>query len=68
MDSNTKEYNRGSDTHREKDSTGIIMLKHVNKRNALSEALSMEISAVLREFRARGIRTFILRAQPDIKV
>ena len=39
-----------------KDSTGIITLNHAEKRNALSEALIMEITAALDGFRALDIR------------
>ena len=51
-----------------KDSTGIITLNHADKRNALSEALIMEITAALEGFRALDIRAVVLRAQPGIKV
>ena len=51
-----------------KDSTGIITLNHAEKRNALSEALIMEITAALDGFRALDIRAVVLRAQPGIKV
>ena len=51
-----------------KDSTGIITLNHAEKRNALSEALIMEITAALDGFRALDIRAGVLRAQPGIKV
>ena len=51
-----------------KDSTGIITLKHAEKRNALSEALIMEITAALDGFRALDIRAVVLRAEPRIKV
>ena len=51
-----------------KDSTGIITLNHADKRNALSEALIMEITAALDGFRALDIRAVVLRAQPGIKV
>ena len=51
-----------------KDSTGIITLNHAEKRNALSEALIMEITAALDGFRALDIRAVVLRAEPRIKV
>ena len=51
-----------------KDSTGIITLNHADKRNALSEALIMEITAALEGFRALDIRAVVLRAQLGIKV
>lgn len=51
-----------------KDSTGIITLNHTEKRNALSEALIMEITGALDGFRALDIRAVVLRAQPGIKV
>ncbi len=51
-----------------KDSTGIITLNHAEKRNALSEALIMEITAALDGFRALDIRAVVLRARPGIKV
>ncbi len=51
-----------------KDSTGIITLNNVDKRNALSEALINEITAAFNGFRALNIRAVILRAPPDVKV
>jgi len=51
-----------------KDSTGIITLNHAEKRNALSEALIMEITGALDGFRALDIRAVVLRAQPGVKV
>ena len=37
-----------------KDSTGIITLNHADKRNALSEALIMEITAALELMNAKN--------------
>lgn len=51
-----------------RDSTGIITLNHAEKRNALSEALILEITSALEGFRALDIRAVVLRAQPGIKV
>jgi methylmalonyl-CoA decarboxylase len=51
-----------------RDSTGIIILNHAEKRNALSEALILEITSALEGFRALDIRAVVLRAQPGIKV
>ena len=51
-----------------KDSTGIITLNNVDKRNALSDALIHEIATAFNGFRALGIRAVILRATPGVKV
>ena len=51
-----------------KDSTGIITLNNLDKRNALSEALISEITAALNGFRALNIRAVVLRAPPGVKV
>ena len=51
-----------------KESTGIITLNNVDKRNALSEALISEITAALNGLRALNIRAVVLRAPPGVKV
>ena len=51
-----------------KESTGIITLNNVDKRNALSEALITEITAALNGLRALNIRAVVLRAPPGVKV
>ena len=51
-----------------KDTTGIVTLNNVGKRNALSEALIGEITAALNGFRDAGVRALILRAPPGVKV
>lgn len=50
------------------DSTGIITLNNVGKRNALSEALISEITGALKSFRDLNIRAVVLRAPPGVKV
>ena len=51
-----------------KDTTGIITLNNVGKRNALSEALIGEITDALNGLRALNIRAVVLRAPPGVKV
>ena len=51
-----------------KDHTGIIILNHAEKRNALSDALITEITDALIGFKSLDIRCVILRAAPGIKV
>ena len=51
-----------------RDSTGIITLNNLDKRNALSEALISEITAALNGLRALNIRAVVLRAPPGVKV
>lgn len=51
-----------------KNSIGTIVLNHSEKRNALSEALIAEIIAALEDFRARNIRTVVLRAAAGVTV
>ncbi|WP_153110163.1 methylmalonyl-CoA decarboxylase [Propionivibrio limicola] len=51
-----------------KGSTGVITLNHVEKRNALSEALIEGITDALSEFQSQNVRAVILRAQPGVKV
>lgn len=51
-----------------KDTTGIVTLNNIGKRNALSEALIGEITAALNGFRDAGVRALILRAPPGVKV
>lgn len=51
-----------------KESTGVITLNNVDKRNALSEALIGEITDALNGFRALNIRAVVLRAPPGVKV
>lgn len=51
-----------------KDTTGIITLNNVGKRNALSEALIAEITVALNDFRNAAVRTVVLRAPPGVKV
>lgn len=51
-----------------KDAIGVIVLNHVEKRNALSEGLIAEIIDALQDFRERDIRTVILRAVAGVKV
>jgi methylmalonyl-CoA decarboxylase len=51
-----------------KDSIGVITLNHVEKRNALSEALTIGITTALDEFRTARVRAVVLRAQPGARV
>ena len=51
-----------------KESTGIITLNNVARRNALSEALIGEIAAALNGFRDADVRAVVLRAPPGVKV
>jgi methylmalonyl-CoA decarboxylase len=51
-----------------KESTGIITLNNVTRRNALSEALIAEITAALSGFRDADVRAVVLRAPPGVKV
>ena len=51
-----------------RDTTGIITLNNIAKRNALSEALISEITAALNGLRALDIRAVVLRAPPGVKV
>lgn len=47
---------------------GTIVLNNLAKRNALSEALIMEITAALSDLRTRGARAVVLRAPAGSKV
>jgi methylmalonyl-CoA decarboxylase len=51
-----------------KDSIGTIVMNHLQKRNALSEALIGEITAALDCFREKNIRAAVLRAPIGVKV
>ncbi|MCB1768111.1 MAG: methylmalonyl-CoA decarboxylase, partial [Candidatus Competibacteraceae bacterium] len=51
-----------------RDTTAIIVMNHVQKRNALSEALIDEITVALEGFRDNNIRAVILRAPTGVKV
>ena len=51
-----------------RDAIGTIVLNHVQKRNALSEALIHEVTIALECFREKNIRAAILRAPPGVKV
>jgi methylmalonyl-CoA decarboxylase len=47
---------------------GTIVLNNVQKRNALSEALIVEVTTALDSFREQGIRASILRAPTGAKI
>jgi methylmalonyl-CoA decarboxylase len=51
-----------------RDAIGVIVLNHVQKRNALSEALIHEVTVALKGFRENNIRAVVLRAPPGVKV
>jgi methylmalonyl-CoA decarboxylase len=51
-----------------RDSIGTITLNHVEKRNALSEALIADLIAALAEFRRQNLRVIVLRAPQGVKV
>ena len=48
-----------------KDQIGTITMKDPKTLNSLSSGLIKELLGALEEFRERGIRVVILRAQPD---
>ena len=50
------------------DSIATIVMTHVEKRNALSEALIGEITTALEAFREQKVRVVVLRAPPGAKV
>lgn len=50
------------------ESIGTIVMNHLEKRNALSEALIEQITAALEQFRERKIRAAVLRAPAGVKV
>jgi len=50
------------------DAIGTIVMNHIAKRNALSEALINEITVTLDAFREQGIRAVVLRAPTGAKV
>lgn len=50
------------------DSIATIVMTHVEKRNALSEALIGEITTALEAFREQRVRAIVLRAPPGAKV
>ena len=51
-----------------KDAIGTIVMNHLQKRNALSEALIHEITVALEGFREKNIRAAVLRAPAGVKV
>jgi len=51
-----------------KDAIGTIVMNHLQKRNALSEALIGEITVALERFREENVRAAILRAPAGVKV
>lgn len=51
-----------------KDSIGTITLNHMEKRNALSEALITDMIAALTEFRRQDVRVIVVRAPQGVKV
>ncbi|MCB1920369.1 MAG: methylmalonyl-CoA decarboxylase [Candidatus Competibacteraceae bacterium] len=51
-----------------RDTMAIIVMNHVQKRNALSETLIDEITLALTSFRESNIRAVILRAPAGVKV
>jgi methylmalonyl-CoA decarboxylase len=51
-----------------KDAIGTIVMNHLQKRNALSEALIGEITVALEYFREKNIRATVLRAPAGTKV
>lgn len=50
------------------DAIATIVMTHVEKRNALSEALIAEITTALEAFREQKVRVVVLRAPPGAKV
>ena len=50
------------------DTIGTITLNHNSKRNALSECMVQEIIQALHQFKERGVRVSVIRAQPGTKV
>ncbi len=50
------------------DAIGTIVMNHLQKRNALSEALIHEITIALEGFREKNIRAAVLRAPAGVKV
>lgn len=51
-----------------KDAIGTIVMNHLQKRNALSEALIGEITVALEHFRGKNVRGAVLRAPTGVKV
>jgi methylmalonyl-CoA decarboxylase len=51
-----------------RDAIGTIVMNHLQKRNALSEALINEITVALECFREKNIRAAVLRAPVGVKV
>ena len=50
------------------DSIATIVMTHLEKRNALSEALIGEVTTALEAFREQKVRAVVLRAPPGAKV
>ncbi|MBL8659273.1 MAG: methylmalonyl-CoA decarboxylase [Rhodospirillales bacterium] len=50
------------------DAIATIVMTHIEKRNALSEALICEITTALEAFREQNARVVVLRAPPQAKV